>query len=70
MARSSKDSVEARILEILRKKYPITMDEVRKELRLNPRIVARSVRKLVGMGYVELDILPDKTYIRLLVIGS
>lgn len=66
----SKDSLERRILDILKIRYPITIDELKKELRVNPRIADRSLKKLAVMGYIEFDVLPDKTYIRLLVLET
>jgi DNA-binding MarR family transcriptional regulator len=67
MARVARDSVERRILDFLKTRYPVTVGEVQKALRINPKILERSVRKLASMGCIELDVLPDKTYIRLLI---
>jgi predicted ArsR family transcriptional regulator len=70
MPRVSPDSVESRIIELLKKQYPITIEEVQKSLRINPKIAERAILRLAGRGYIELERLPDKTYIRLLVVDG
>lgn len=67
MPRESPDSVESQILEFLMTKYPVTVDDIQRELNLNPSIVKLAVQRLASQGLVELDILPDTTYVRLVV---
>jgi predicted ArsR family transcriptional regulator len=66
-----KDSIEDQILRILRERYPVTLEEIKKELKLQPERIDRAMRALLDMDYIELDILPDKTFVRLkAVFGS
>lgn len=65
-----KGSIEERILNTLRTKYPITVEDVRNELRLNPRILNLSLKRLERSGIIDLEHLPDKTYIRLTAIQT
>ena len=67
VTRISKDSIERRIINVLKNKYPITVEEVKKELHLNPKIIDRALKKLTILGWIELEPLPDKTFIRMLV---
>lgn len=67
MARISRDSVESRILDVLKKQYPITVRDIKKLLGINPKIIDRAIMKLVMRRYIELEYLPDKIYVRLLI---
>lgn len=60
-------SLEHRILELLSRVYPITTEDIRRELHVSQARVDRSLKALAQRGVVELDILPDKVYVRLLV---
>ncbi len=57
---------EEQILRILQKKYPITIEELKESLHLSRKTIDRTLYKLQTMGVIQLDPLPDKTYIRLL----
>ena len=57
---------EARIIKLLQKIYPITVDQIQNRLKLPNKIVKRVLQKLQVHGIVKLDPLPDKTYVRLL----
>jgi DNA-binding MarR family transcriptional regulator len=70
MARVSDDSIESQLLDILKHRYPITIDELTKELRVNPKIITLTIKRLAARGIIGLDILPDKTYVRLLVLDG
>lgn len=59
-------TLEERIIKLLQKTYPITVEEVQKELNLSKVIIVRTLNKFQIKGIVRLDTLPDKTYIRLL----
>ncbi len=59
-------TLDARILKILLEQYPITVEEMRKELGVSKRMMERSLKHLVMQGIIELETLPDKTFIRLL----
>ena len=57
------DSIEGRVLRHLEKNYPITITELEKALK--SRDLSSVMRNLERSGLVELETLPDKTYIRL-----
>ncbi len=59
-------SLEERILRILLKKYPVTVDEIQEEVGVNEDIVERVLKALQTRGIVMLDILPDETFVRLI----
>lgn len=59
------DSLEARILRILIKTYPITISDLRWELKISPDILDRTLKALQSRGIIELEEMPDKTFIRL-----
>ncbi|MBU1158097.1 MAG: hypothetical protein KKE24_02015 [Candidatus Thermoplasmatota archaeon] len=58
---------ETKIVKILQDWYPITVEEMRDELRMRPDTLDRNLKSLVLKGVISLDHLPDKTYIRLLM---
>ena len=59
-------SLEERILRILLKKYPVTVDEIQEEVGMNEDMVERVLKALQTRGIVMLDILPDETFVRLI----
>jgi len=61
------DPLEARILNILKDWYPITVEELRDELGVSRVALERSLKALMVKGIVQLEPLSDKTFIRLLV---
>lgn len=61
------DSLQARIIAILKDWYPITVEELRDELSLPSGVLERSLKALMVKGVIALEPLTDKTYIRLLV---
>ena len=66
MIEITKGTTEERIIRILQKTYPITIKDVKEELNISKKIIERILQKLQVKGIVQLDKLPDKTYIRLL----
>jgi len=60
------NSLEIRILSILKDWYPITVEELRDELSLRPAELDRALKSLMVKGIIVLEPLSDKSYIRLL----
>ena len=60
------DSLEARLLRILLKTYPITVSDLKWDLKVSGGILDRTLKALQSRGIIELEVLPDKTYVRLL----
>jgi DNA-binding transcriptional ArsR family regulator len=60
------DSLEARILRILLETYPITVSDLKWELKISPNILERTLKALQSRGILELEEMPDKTFIRLI----
>jgi len=61
------NSLEIRILSILKDWCPITVEELRDELSLRPAELDRALKSLMVKGIIVLEPLSDKSYIRLLV---
>jgi len=61
------NEAERRILEVLLDWYPITVEELRDELRMREDVLMRNLRAMMMKGVVELEPLTNKTYIRLLM---
>jgi len=61
------DSLQARIIAILKDWYPITVEELKDELALPSGVLERSLKGLMVKGVIALEPLSDKTFIRLLV---
>ena len=59
------NALEARILQILKDWYPITVEELRDELSLRNDTLERALKSLAVKGVIFLEPLSDKTYIRL-----
>ena len=59
-------TIEERIIRLLQKTYPITVEDIKKELNISKDIVLRTLKKFQMKGIVKLESLPDKTYVRLL----
>jgi DNA-binding MarR family transcriptional regulator len=68
MSLPKQDSLELRILELVRDHYPITKDELRRRLGVSASKVDLALKRLVKDGFVEFDVLPDKVFVRLKVI--
>ena len=59
-------TLEERIIKLLQKTYPITVKEIKTKLNISNEITLRTLKKLQIKGILVLDILPDKTFVRLL----
>jgi len=59
-------TLEERIIKLLQKTYPITVEDIKEELNVSKDIVLRTLKKFQMKGIVKLEPLPDKTYVRLL----
>lgn len=60
------NKTQERIIKILMKKYPVTIDEIVREMGMRKDTVEKEIKKLVEEGIIGLDILPDKIFVRLL----
>ncbi len=59
-------TMEERIIKLLQKKYPITMKEIARKIGISMEKLRTEIIKLQKKGIVDIDILPDKTYVRLI----
>lgn len=59
-------TLEEQIIKLLQKTYPITLSDIEKKLHISRNIIMRVLQKFQTKGIVQLEPLPDKTYIRLL----
>jgi len=58
-------TLEERAVRVLLEVYPITIEELARELKHSVEATEMLVKKLAVKGIVTLDVLPDKTFIRL-----
>jgi predicted ArsR family transcriptional regulator len=58
-------SLEARILKILLKTYPVTTAELLDKTGISEKALMRVLKGFASRGFVSFDELPDKTYVRL-----
>jgi hypothetical protein len=65
-----RSSLEHRIIEYASEHYPVTAVELAGALHVSADKVMMELRRMESKGLVELDVLPDKTYIRLLVVAA
>lgn len=59
-------TTEEQIIKILQKTYPVTIQDIKKQLKISKKLIERTLQKLRVKSIIQLDILPDKTYIRLI----
>jgi len=59
-------TLEERIIKLLQKTYPITIEDIKEELNVSKAIILRALQKFQINGIVRLEPLPRKTYVRLL----
>ena len=59
-------SIDAQIIKILQKKYPVTLEDIEHQLSLSRGRILRVLNQLHVKGIVRLEPLPDKIYVRLL----
>lgn len=65
MIEMESSSKEARVIKILLKTYPITIEELRVKLGWSEKALERVVKGLLSRGLISLEPLPEATYIRL-----
>ena len=58
-------TLEEQIIKLLQKTYPITIADLEKELHISRNMIVRVLQKLQIKGIVQLEPLPERTYIRL-----
>lgn len=58
-------TLEEQIIKLLQKTYPITLQDIIKNMHISKTIAIRELKKLQTKGIVRLEPLPDKTFIRL-----
>lgn len=59
-------TIEERIIKLLQKEYPITIKEIAEKIKLPIEKIKMEIIKLQKKGIVDIDILPDKIFVRLL----
>jgi len=59
-------TLEERIIKLLQKIYPITVKDIKNKLNLSEEVILRTLKKLQLKNIIQLDLLPDKIYVRLL----
>jgi len=59
-------TTEEQIIKILQEVYPVTLEDLEKKLHLSRETILRTLKQFQGKGIVQLEQLPDKTFIRLL----
>jgi len=59
-------TIEELIIKFLQKTYPVTVSDLEKKIHVSRKNIVRVLQKLQVNGIVQLEPLPDKTYIRLL----
>lgn len=59
-------TLEEQIIKLLQKIYPITVKDIKNRLNISEKIILRTLKKLQLKDIVQLDVLSDKTYVRLL----
>ena len=64
-------SLEAKIVKFLREIYPVTLRDIRREFRQPKGRLDLALKRLEQAGIIELEFLPDRTYVRLVkAVGS
>ncbi|MGF3553681.1 MAG: HTH domain-containing protein [Thermoplasmatota archaeon] len=59
-------TLEEQIIKFLQKTYPVTVKDIKNKLNISEKVILRTLKKLQLKDIVQLDILPDKIYVRLL----
>jgi len=57
---------QERIIKILMNRYPLSIDEITKEIGMRKEVVEKEIKKLEIEGVIALDILPGKIFVRLM----
>jgi len=58
-------TLEARIIHLLLEMYPATTKDLERELKVKGTLLDRALKGMVSRGLVELEPLPDLTYVSL-----
>ena len=66
MIQIDSDSLDARLLLLLLKDVPITLEEAARELKVSVSKLERLVKGLASRGIIDIEGYPDKRYLRLL----
>ena len=66
MIEITRGTTDEQIIKILQKTYPITVEQLKKELNLSKQQLLRVLNKLQVKGIIQLEPLPDAIFIRLL----
>ncbi len=59
-------TLQERIIKLLQKTYPITINDIKNRLNISKSVIERHLQQFQVKGIVRLDVLPDETYVRLL----
>jgi predicted transcriptional regulator len=59
-------TLEERIIKLLQKTYPITVKDIKNKLNISEEIALRTLKKLQLKDIVQLDLLPNKIFVRLI----
>ena len=65
MVQVKANSIDAKVLRVLLERYPIDIEEVSKELNMPRKTVERAIKAMEQRGWVALEILSDRTFIRM-----
>ncbi len=58
-------SIEEKIIRTVQERYPITVEELCRELHLSREKMRFELRRLQSQGILSLEPLPDETFVRL-----
>ena len=61
-----KGTIHERVIKILTTDYPITISELSKKLGISKIRTERIIKSFQAKGIVEIEVLPNKSYIRLI----
>ena len=59
-------TLEERVIKLLKRIYPITVNDIKNKLNISADVTLRTLKKLQLKGIVALEPLPGKTYVKLL----
>jgi hypothetical protein len=65
-----RSSLEYRIISYASEHYPLTTDELARALGIGLDRLLMELRRMESKALVELDVLPDKVFVRLLVVAG
>ena len=65
MIEIERGTLEAKIIEVLLEVYPVTIDDLKDEVKLPKKSLERGIKKLQVRGIIQLEPLSDKVFIRL-----